>query len=192
LRVREQRVPRACVAVTPRSNRPEVTVSTSVSYRSLAVALVAACIALPVASRLTSATQGPPPPVRPVWPPHASNIFNLDSASAAAPSGGITSGAGSSTVLYTVPSDRYLVLTDAEITANNSGPTEVSLVEDLGGVVTIKRGPSWNQQASTYQPVQGLHSSVGLTFAPGSQIALRNSGVQCQVMYTLTGYFAAP
>jgi hypothetical protein len=162
------------------------------SHRTLAVVFVAACLALPLASRVVSAPQGPPPPVRPVWPPHASNILNLDSTSVANPNGYVSLNPGTSVMVYTVPSDRYLVLTDFEIT--EIGANMISLFEDANGSTTVKRGFYFNQRLPQ-TALQPYHSAVGLTFAPGSSVVLRNTttqGQQTGVAYTMTGYFAAP
>lgn len=162
------------------------------SHRTLALVVVAACLALPLASRVSPAPQGPPPPTRPAWPPRASNIFNLDSTSVANPNGYVSLNPGTSVVVYTVPNDRYLVLTDVEI--SDIGPMMISLFEDANGSTTVKRGFFFNRML-TQTAVQPYHSAVGLTFAPGSSVVLRNTttqGQQAGVAYTMTGYFAAP
>lgn len=92
-------------------------------------------------------------------------------------------GDGSVTVA-TVPANRWLVITDFDQQGSNS----IDLVEDLAGVITVKR-----QNMAVSPNRDSFHSSVGMSFEPGSQVVLRNrSSNNVSVSYHLAGYWAAP
>ena len=96
---------------------------------------------------------------------------------------------GSYDVVYTVPSDRWLVITDAEYYAYNN--READLLEALRGVETVKRhcvflGSHYQHMNSCDGP---FSSAVGLAFAPGSQVVFSNQqGTVGTYSYALTGY----
>ena len=117
----------------------------------------------------------------------ASSVVNVDSESFPSHElfGYVPLRSASPLVLYQVPTDRWLLITDFE----TSGGT-CQLVEIDGATETVKRGPFFfNSGAGGPVPFEGLHSSVGLAFAPGTQVALRNtSGVDTVVAFTLTGH----
>jgi hypothetical protein len=92
---------------------------------------------------------------------------------------------GGSVTVATVPTNRWLVITDYDQTYGFN----VDLVEDLAGVVTVKRHDITDFNSNTDR----FHSSVGLSFAPGSQVVLRNRGLaNTSMSYHLAGYWVAP
>ena len=153
------------------------------------------------------------------WPPVPANIVNVDSDQnfpIVVPDGGISPAS-----LYTVPANKKLVITDFELMIAPSimgvypfaQNTPIQIVEDLGGVITVKRGavfggnhngafpgPNTGIPSNLVSPngAHGYHSSgVGLVFAPGSNVRLAirdpNSidsslGAVVVVSFTFTGY----
>jgi hypothetical protein len=92
---------------------------------------------------------------------------------------------GGSVTVATVPTNRWLVITDYD----QANGYNVDLVEDLAGIVTVKRIDMREFQSDQDR----FHSSVGLSFAPGSQVVLRNRGTfNVGVSYHLAGYWVAP
>ncbi|MCY3002844.1 MAG: hypothetical protein NTV21_13665 [Planctomycetota bacterium] len=92
--------------------------------------------------------------------------------------------AGGSVTVATVPTNRWLVITDFDVQGNGS----TDLVEDLAGVITVKR-----QNMPVSPGRDSFHSSVGLSFAPGSQVMIRNrNSNNVSVNYHLGSYWAAP
>src|SRR5262245_10398806 len=96
-------------------------------------------------SGLAPAQTAPRTPVVVVagWPPAAKDLVNVEVHVGIAP-------ADQDVVLYTVPSDRWLVVTKAtkdtqyyQQTTNTNGYLPADLVEDLGGVQTTKIGESY-------------------------------------------------
>ena len=62
------------------------------------------------------------------------------------------------------------------------------LVEDLSGVLTVKR-QSMGDSSSRHS----FHSSVGLSFAPGSQVVLRSRTTNnTSARHHFAGYWVAP
>ena len=91
---------------------------------------------------------------------------------------------GGSVTVATVPTNRWLVITDYD----QVNGFNVDLVENLAGVVAVKRHDMGNLEGQ-----DRFHSSVGLSFAPGSQVVLRNRGTfNVGVSYHLSGYWVAP
>jgi hypothetical protein len=94
---------------------------------------------------------------------------------------------GGSVTVATVPTNRWLVITDYDQSRGYS----VDLVEDLAGVITVKRHEMIDDFAN--YTTDRFHSSVGLSFAPGSQVVLRNrSSFSVSLGYHLAGYWVAP
>lgn len=83
-----------------------------------------------------------------------------------------------------VPLNRWLVITDYD----TSNGYNIDLVEDLAGIVTVKRHAMLDFNSYTDR----FHSSVGLSFAPGSQVVLRNRAGTVNMDYHLAGYWVAP
>jgi hypothetical protein len=128
---------------------------------------IEALAAAPVAS---PAVAGPAP----------SSVVNIDSFSFASSQnfGEVTISAVDPLVLFEVPAGRWLLITDCEI----SGGPFFDLVEIAGPTLTTKRG-------SQFTILPAYHSSVGLAFAPGTKLAIRNSAGSEQIgAFTLTGY----
>ena len=116
----------------------------------------------------------------------ASSVVNVDSMAFHSPLGGgfVPVGAADPLVVYEVPRGFWLLVTDVEI----AGSFSVSLVEIAGPMLTTKRGPRFNSDPADPSGAGAYHSSVGIAFAPGSQVALRNlSGAELSVAFTLTG-----
>lgn len=117
----------------------------------------------------------------------ASNVVNVDSMafSAGLEGGFVRLGTAEPLVLYEVPRGFWLLVTDVEV----AGSFDVALVEIAGPVVTTKRGPRFNSDPGDPSGGGAYHSSVGMAFAPGSQVALRNvSGTEQLAAFTLTGH----
>jgi hypothetical protein len=86
--------------------------------------------------------------------------------------------------VVTVPANRWLVITDFDMVTGGS----IDLVEDLAGVLTVKR-QSMGDSSSRHS----FHSSVGLSFAPGSQVVLQSRTTNnTSARYHLAGYWVAP
>ncbi len=129
--------------------------------------------------------------------------------------------AASPASLYTVPAGKTLIITDFELSIGPSvmgvypsaQNTPLQIVEDNGGVITVKRGAvfSGNNNGAFPGPftgffsalvtpngANGYHSSgVGLTFAAGSDVRLAirdpfsidpSPGAVVVVAFTFTGY----
>ena len=117
----------------------------------------------------------------------ASNVVNVDSMafSGGLEGGFVPLGTAEPLVLYAVPRGFWLLVTDVEV----AGSFGVAVVEIAGPVVTTKRGPRFNSDPGDPSGGGAYHSSVGLAFAPGSQVALRNvSGTEQLAAFTLTGH----
>jgi hypothetical protein len=115
------------------------------------------------------------------------NVVNIDSMafSSHLEGGFVPIGTADPLVLYDVPRGFWLLVTDVEL----AGSFGVSLVEIDGHVLTTKRGPRFNSDPADPSGAGAYHSSVGLAFAPGSQVALQNvSGTQQAPAFTLTGH----
>ena len=114
------------------------------------------------------------------WPPKPGDIVNL--------SGNVFVQPGTSFVIFTVPSTKFLVVTDLEFYHGSTGGG-VELIENLAGTVTIKR----QQRFLPYNQNTVVRPTVGLVFAPTSSMAWRNpTNVQTEVFYEITGYLSPP
>lgn len=131
--------------------------------------------------------QGPVAPSS--WPPAPEMIVNLDSANEP----DVTSSEGLVPVpttgfrtIFEVPDDSWFVVTDMKI-YHTVDPVPfppparvVTLIEVLGGTETVRRNDSFLSDYS---------SATGVTFAPGSSVALRaESTGSVSATYTITGY----
>ena len=121
------------------------------------------------------------------------SVVNIDSTSVpgADPYGYILLGPDP-LVLYEVPADRWLLLTDVEFSTDSPSP---ELVQVVGQQVTVKRNATFNYQVSSIYGLlsHAYHSSVGIGFAPGSAVALRpGPGGSYYANFTLTGYLTRP
>jgi hypothetical protein len=99
------------------------------------------------------------------------NIVEFRDSGASIPGGGL--------VVYSVPIDRWLVIRDCEFA---TGFASVQLVERVGFTDTIKRSDF---------ALTAWHSSLGMTFQPGSDVVITSSGGS-GVSYQLDGYLARP
>ena len=116
----------------------------------------------------------------------ASNVVNVDSMAfhSALEGGFVPIGSSEPLVVYEVPRGFWLLVSDIEV----AGSFGVALVEVAGPVLTTKRGPRFNSDPADPSGAGVYHSSVGLAFAPGSQVALRNvTGTEQTAAFTLTG-----
>lgn len=87
---------------------------------------------------------------------------------------------------FTVPLNKWFILTDAEI--NAAFGDGIAIQEDLGGTVTTLRHAFFGNESWAY------HSSVGLAFSPGSNVRLADlvGGQGSSSVYSLTGHLADP
>ncbi len=92
--------------------------------------------------------------------------------------------AGDGVVVYSVPGERWLVLTDVEASWPSSSGRPV-LSERMGTVSTDKRADFLDD---------AFHSSTGLVFRPGAQVILREDSQKSSVnvSYSLTGSLVKP
>ena len=85
--------------------------------------------------------------------------------------------------LFEVPEDSWFVLTDFQ--AWTIHINLMDLVQDLQGVVTVKRS------RRVLEKTGGYFSTTGIAFVPGSLVALRNSTkstVTQDYLYSIAGY----
>jgi len=144
------------------------------------------------------------------WPPSPLCIVNLDSADLSGNDNStiVVQPAGE-TSIYTVPNNKYLVLTNVEFhrrncyvtnnhetICNESHPPVVTLAERLGSALTPKRGFRFlgadlvHSDPSTYgdsiddnytpSAVSTYSSAVGLVFSPGSQVVVVNHSLNLE------------
>jgi hypothetical protein len=136
--------------------------------------------ALVVAASLCLAVGAQAPSISPVVPldrsltVRAADIVNFDGMVTIAKGGGMV-------VIYTVPPDKYLVVTDVEF--------------DSSGFVDLMASGVVKRSFPFTDPATAFHSSIGLAFPPSSTLALRNAAGGfgsdfCN--YSLTGYLANP
>lgn len=120
------------------------------------------------------------------WPPAPQDIVNLN--------GHYSMGAGGSLVVYTVPANQWLVVTNLEIYWINTGAS-IDLYEDAAGMLTLKRSSWFNGWGGNAANVTNgpYESPVGLAFAPGSKVTFVNpQGNGENGEYHLTAYLANP
>ena len=95
--------------------------------------------------------------------------------------------AGTWRSIYTVPSDKWLVITDFDTSITGLG--EIAIAERLGEKLTTKRERYFVKRES------GYHSDSGMTFRPGSKVVFVNRVVTSTVMddigYSFSGYLMA-
>ncbi len=92
--------------------------------------------------------------------------------------------AGTPYKLYTVPSNRWLVVTRAQFLQANSDLSDQSLRSVKGGIETTVANDA---AFGAIEPV------IGLPFEPGSDVVLRyGSGSAGSLKYHLRGYLAKP
>ncbi len=103
-------------------------------------------------------------------------------------------------VVYTVPQDMWLVVTDVEVEKHATFFTNpnVDLAEKLVGSTTVKRSAvfmgEWmdlDGATPTYTNGAPYHSSVGLAFTPGSDVVLVNQSASADSAHiTMSGYLS--
>ncbi len=167
-----------------RLSRKESTVKALLVFSNLPVRLTGLAAAAVLATTTVQTTTAPIGPARPATaipcpPPPRSivpqDIVNLDGSISFLPAGG-------SATIATVPPDRWLILTDTELIAASASSI---YVREVTTMTTTKRSGLFSMDP--------FHSSVGLAFAPGSDIRLDNlSATGTVVHYTATGYLARP
>jgi hypothetical protein len=148
---------------------------------SLACGLMAAfslLAASSLVSRPSTAQAGAPGSFEPARPRDLVS-FHSAQVPGAVSVGYTTIPAGGETVVTTVPADRWLVVRDVA-TFYTGVAGAIQLFEVRAGVSTLR----WSAVPNP------LSSSSGVSFAPGSQVVLRDVvGTQAiQLRYALTGY----
>ena len=152
----------------------------STSFAVVAVAVLA-CVLLAAQSASSPARPAVVSVSTPAAGLPAQAVVNIDSVNL----GNLLVGPASPLVIYTVPSDRCFLVTDYEL----ASPASPHLVEISGTSVTVKRAYAWDFDPSE----DGYHSSTGLAFAPGSQVALQAQSQNPEaVAFTLSGYLTRP
>lgn len=174
-----------------------------VGSAALAVSLAAISVAVVRTQQPLTPSRAPYPGAAMV---RAANMVNLcTSQFPTDPSGFAHASPGAPLQMFTVPNDRYLVVTDWDclsFLATGATLTGGFLAENRNGVVTPKIDSAFTQDftippASNAQngwvSMRGpYHSSVGMAFAPGSIVEWRvlppatTTGLQ----FHLTGYLA--
>lgn len=95
---------------------------------------------------------------------------------------------GTYRVLYTVPSNRWLIVTDLEIFSEGLG--QLQLEELAGQTFTCVRSNYFLGKGEA-----GYHSDAGMRFRPGSRVVIRNlnliNAVKEDIGYTFSGYLLA-
>ena len=106
------------------------------------------------------------------WPPPPQSIVNISSFKLLGPN--------EMEVIYTVPADSWLVVTDADKVSSKVAVGHFGIVE--GGVITALLN------ATDF--FDGYHSATGFAFPPGSEVAVGNgSPSQSEVVWwDVTGY----
>jgi hypothetical protein len=127
-------------------------------------------VGLLVGSAIVMASVAPAPQVsalKVAWPPRPEEIVNVHWGNLGLPQVPV----GTPAVVYSVPADRWLVITQASVRAG----CDMDLCEDLGGSLTVKR-----RYPATSNPFLEVDPSnagpLGWAFKPGSNVVVRNSG----------------
>lgn len=117
------------------------------------------------------------------WPPRPENIFNQ------ADPTGPTVAAGSAFDIFTVPADKWLVITDLAVTAGIGEIDGVLLAERVGGIDHLKiHDPLFGDRTDMVAHLSNAFG-LGVTFRPGSTVRLVNRGaVTTQINYSIIGY----
>ncbi len=131
----------------------------------------------------SSSPSGPVQLLRsPPWPPSPDNIFNLaDSA--------VSFAAGERKSVFAVPADTWLVITDAAaFSATNITLAEHDLTSNHD---TLKiPEPILRADYGWHLPPLSNSYGLGLTFRPGTQVMLQNTGTESvNVNFFFLGYF---
>ncbi len=121
-------------------------------------------------------------PDRCCWPPKPSTMVTICGEQLLQP--------GQSLAVYSVPAGKTLVVTEARV-RGGGGPV-LSLLEDLGGTLTLKRSIIEICSGSNSEPpaVSGA-AGIGATFSSGSVVTLLSSA-NAIARYEIIGYLAAP
>lgn len=140
---------------------PRLTFATPRTFSLFGLCALAAIPLLAVGSPFSSVSDKQSP-----WPPRPENIVTWDSFEVE-PQGGVITipGNGGTVPIYTVPSDKFLVLT--RFWKANNSTSLVDLLENLGGSITVKHGGNW-------LAIQTSGDPIGTVFQPGSTLVLRN------------------
>ena len=95
------------------------------------------------------------------WPPRPQDIVTID--------GKAVINVGQRTTLFTVPVDRWFVVTQIEVRQPGvrTGAEEILVVEVLGSTETRK----WHARNISERSLHDGSDGVGLAFRPGSQLA---------------------
>jgi len=129
------------------------------------------------------------PPV--LGPKNVEDLFNLSAFKISIPPLSV----GSTYYIFTVPTDKYLIITDFGVAANNTTTNLISLVEmEEGASLEIEKIDPY--MAGNYRWGTGnsnqmaYHSFVGILFKPESQLGIKNGQGDTidTVSYTVSGY----
>lgn len=132
--------------------------------------------------------------------PAPEDIVNIDSGNFEGQSSRINLEMGEMVPIYTVPDDRWLVVTQWEANVSQWSSNLVSLVEDHYGEITVKRNhrflsvtrESQEQGAIDVATGEKSYGRVGLVFRPGSNVSLVNltltASYDADVAFHMTGY----
>ncbi len=152
----------------------------SIHRRSLAFGVGATLLALGLMSQVSVTSSAAPrlsalqSGLSPGWPPHASRMVQLDHRSNPVP----PISPGSVAVVYSVPVDKWLVITDTTLSTSNSDTT---VCENLAGVHTYR----FNADSLI------TSAPLGATFAPGTDVVIKNENGTSTVSvssYAFVGY----
>jgi hypothetical protein len=150
--------------------------------RSLLMGLFGAGIAFGAVALMSQGGTTGPSTAWP-WPPPRQSIVNL--------MGSTNPASGQSTTVYTVPTDRWLTITEAKAITTSGSSGQFEWQEVHGGVVTKKMGhpftvpePAWGTAGVN----RSASPEIGWTFRPGSQVVFFNEGGTPGYFYSLIGY----
>ena len=105
---------------------------------------------------------------------------------------------GQKVVVYTVPSDRWLIMTevftDSDGNESRMGSAFDLVQEDSTGNDTTKLALRFLRTLLSASAPERLSTAVGLKFAPGTSVVLKNApGASGQTLgWNLIGYLARP
>lgn len=112
------------------------------------------------------------------WPPRPQDIVNIDTL--------VQTTTWPPTVVYSVPANRYLVITDIVSAMSVSGST-ADLIEDFVTSINVKLDAQFLVMGSS-SPGRVYKPTLGLVFSPGSNVAFFSNGGPAGFRVNITGY----